>query len=83
VGDGFEQFVDNDFDAQFFEEFAVKALFERFARLAFASREFPSAAEMGLKGTLGDQELAASKDDPSGYLDVGPRGFHDYLPMLL
>jgi hypothetical protein len=50
-----EQFTHADFNAKLLAQFALQALPESFARLAFATGEFPQAAQMVAGMPLGDE----------------------------
>ena len=55
MSDTFDQITDNHFDPQFLAQFSHEAFFKRFIRLAFAARELPEAAEMGIGPALSNQ----------------------------
>ena len=78
--DRIEQFSNHDLDAQFFTKLAPEALLEGFARFAFATGEFPQAAEMRGGVALGDEQLTGAEDEAGA-------DFNDLVahqrPMLL
>ena len=69
VEDVLQQGADLDFDAQFFAQFAVEALFKRFARFAFAAREFPKAAQRPAGQSPGNQQFSTAKNQAGGNFD--------------
>ena len=79
MGERFHQAADFRLDAQFLGQFAMQALLEGFARLAFPAGKFPQAAQVRLRLPLGDEQLALAKDQARRHLDdhAFPR------PMLL
>ena len=58
VFDGFDEFADGDFDAEFFHEFTLEAGFEGFFGVALAAREFPKTAEMRVRVAPSDEKFA-------------------------
>jgi hypothetical protein len=66
VGDGFKQFADGDFHAEFLADFADQALLEGFVRFAFAAGKFPQPAEMRFGVALGDEQFAAAENQGGG-----------------
>jgi len=62
MGQVFHQFKDLHLDAQFFGQLAPQTLFEALTRFAFAAGKFPQAAQVRAGRTLGDEQLAAAKN---------------------
>jgi hypothetical protein len=58
-----------DFDAEFLSEFAFEAVFECFARLAFAAGEFPEAGEVRAGRAAGDEEAGIAENEAGGNFD--------------
>jgi len=77
---GLEQCSDDDFDAKFLAQLADKALLEGFARLTFAARKFPQAAEVRSGVTLGNEQFSRTKDQAGA--DFDDLASHQ-RPMLL
>lgn len=79
VCERFHQIAGQNFDFQFLQQLAMKALLEGFARLAFSSRKLPEACEMGIRFALGDKQFPLAEDQARRDLDdqAFPR------PMLL
>ena len=69
VLDGFEEFADHDFDAEFLAQFADERDFKGFARFHFAAGKFPQPAEVRVCVALGDKELARAEDKSGADVD--------------
>jgi len=68
-----EQYTDADFNAKFLAQFALQAFLEGFARLAFATGEFPQAAQMVARMSLSDEQLAGTEDQAGGNFNCSSR----------
>jgi hypothetical protein len=60
--DGLNLRSDFDFDPQFFVEFALQAILEGLAGVAFAAGELPEAAEVVAMASLREEELSVAED---------------------
>ena len=71
VSEALDQFANDDFDPQLFPQFARQTLFEGFVRFTFAAGKFPKSAKVDVHMTLGDEQLAAAKNQAGSNVDGG------------
>jgi hypothetical protein len=80
MGDVLDQFAHLGLDAQFLGQFALEALLEGFAGLAFSAGEFPQAAQVRARRALGDEKFAVAEDQAGRHfnwrLAAGQGAFH-------
>ena len=67
--DAFDKFADRYFNPEFFMQFADQALLKRLPSLTFAPGKLPQPAQVALSVSLGNEELAFSKDQTGGDVD--------------
>jgi len=87
--DGFKQFADGDFDAEFLTQFAHQAILKALTWLALAAWEFPQPAEMRPGVALCDEQFAVAEDQSGTDFNGGESwsacitSHFSYLPTLL
>ena len=66
VRDGFDEFPDFDFDAEFLHQFALQTFLGRFAGIHLAAGKFPKTAEMGFGMAKRDEKQSVTKNKSGG-----------------